>query len=345
MIHLDDVYVLEAKLGAAAATTNPDVLAFFIDDASGTPIADKAAVTLSGTANTTVVNHGASGKKRAITTVALQNKDTAAVTVTIQVYDGVSVRYPLFVATLQTGDNLGYDDRRGWYVTDSSGQLRTSGSTSGRIIRTIQYLTSGTAATYTPPTLCWGYEIEEVGGGGGGGGAASTAANCAAGSGGCAGSYLRAFIIVVSGTATYTVGALGAGGTAGNNNGTGGGNTTFAYNGTTYTAPGGGGGSGSAAGNVSNIVIPAATTGSTNGDINGRGMAGEPGITMSGTIGGSGSGGSGPFGGGGVGLIAEAAGNAGAGYGAGGGGALSLGTSTRAGGDGTGGLIKITEYY
>ncbi len=345
MIHLDDATVLEAVLSAAAATTNPDITAFYVDDvSSATPDAKKNAVALTGATAVTLVAAAASGKKRAISTIALHNKDTAAVTLTIRTNASSTIKN-LITVTLQVGDNFGYEDRGNYYVTDSSGQLRVAGNTSGRIIRTTQYLTSGTAATYTPPASCWAFQIRMVGGGGGGGGAASTAANCAAASGGSASSPLVKFLVNVGGTATYTVGTKGTGGAAGNNNGNAGNNTTFAYNSVTYTATGGNRGTGSAAGTAAAVVASLATSAATNGDINGVGQVGGPGYTLSGTVGVSGYGGSGLFGGGGAPLSAEAAGNNATGYGSGGSGALSLGTSTRAGGDGSDGLIEITEYY
>lgn len=208
----------------------------------------------------------------------------------------------------------------------------------------IQVLTAS-SGTYTPSagtvTAC----IDLVAGGGGGGGCSSSAAAGAVGGGGAAGGYLLK-CLTVSGSPTYTVGALGtAGASTGGTGGTGG-DSTFVNGATTYTAKGGLGGVGETAGTSLAAVAGGAHGGvSTNGDVNGAGEPGSPAARLSGLIGLSGKGGSGRYGGGGVGLTAAGAGVAGAGKGSGGGGGCVLNNSGAViGGVGTVGVIVVWEY-
>jgi hypothetical protein len=244
----------------------------------------------------------------------------------------------LNVANL-TGSNL--------VVTDGAKNLASTNTLSNTVLgnipkATVTSLTSG-SGTYTTPANCTHIEVHIWGGGGGGGAVAGgSGATGAAGGGGGAGYQ---FILISSPAATYSysVGALGAGGTAGANAGSNGGNTTFG----TFTADGGLGGAGYTA-----LITAGTAAGGLGGGTSGSatlslmGASGIAGITVSSAASVSGNGGSAAMGGGGApGRISTGAGSTGTTVGAGGGGALINGTGSQAGGNGGPGQIIVIQYF
>jgi len=148
-------------------------------------------------------------------------------------------------------------------VLTSNGTTWTSSapSSTGRLIRAPQILTSGTS--YTTPSNCTAIYVELWGAGGSGG-----RGNSGSGGGG-SGAYCAKYATVTGSTAyTIAIGSGGAAPTSNSQNGNTGGSTTITIGATTYTAGGGGGGNGNAAD----------TGGSggtaTNGDINISGQQG-----------------------------------------------------------------------
>lgn len=209
----------------------------------------------------------------------------------------------------------------------------------------VSVLTSGTAATYTVPAGIYRLRVRLIGGGGGGGGADGGSSQAGAGSGGGSGGYVEKVYSTTPGaTFTYTIGALGAGGTAGNNAGTAGGNTLFDEGGSVLTGSGGGGGSSFAAGTTYNVASVGAGGAATGGDVNIPGTVGLRGWRWSGTQVMPGQGASSLLGGGGAAANSDSVGNSASGYGAGGGGAGATTTTDRAGGNGTVGVIIVEEY-
>lgn len=207
-------------------------------------------------------------------------------------------------------------------------------TSTGRLLRAPQVLTSGTS--YTTPSGCTGIYVEAIGGGGAGGSIVSTAN--LGGAGGGAGAYCAKYFTVTASTAySYAIGAGGTPGSVGNNKGGDGGNTTFTVSATTITAGGGKGGE-----SANNGYIGGAGGTATSGDLN---VSGGPGAGQAGSAGeNSGCGGSSFFGGGGNGVEGNSSANAGA-NGGGGSGPSNGGTGTnRAGGAGGAGLIRIWEY-
>lgn len=343
MIFLTSGSDLLKLITGSAATV--DVQATFVDITTSAFTPGRTNTAISTAATTTIIGSPGASTQRQVKIVTVRNKDAAVSTaVTFQHTDG-STAVNLFSCTLLLGEQLQYVDGEGFTVFDSNGNRKVLVNAPGTLIRAPQVITSGSAATYTPPSSCNGILVLAIAQGGGGGGAASTGSNASPAGGGGAGGVVQKYF-ASPGTGTYTVGTSGGGGgSAGANNGTAGSNTTFLCNSTTITANGGSPGIGASAGTT--VVYNAGGAGgavSTNGDANGAGDPGTWGTRLSGTVAASGRGGSGPYGGGGVGLTAEAAGSNAAGFGAGGGGALSLGTSTRAGGNGAAGLIIIFEY-
>ena len=208
----------------------------------------------------------------------------------------------------------------------TSGQVLTSGgasaapswttvsaSASGGLIRAPQVLTSGTS--YTTPAGCTAIIVEAVGGGGGAG-SSSTAIV----SGGGGGAYVKKYFTVTASTPyTYAIGAGGAGRAAGAGAGAAGGSSTFTVGATTVTAGGGN--------NGENSSITVTGGSATNGDLNvvgGRSIGTGTGISF---------GGSSMYG------VGGPPGSAGTGFGAGGG-----ASQNNPGGNGTNGVIIISEY-
>lgn len=206
-------------------------------------------------------------------------------------------------------------------------------SSSGRLLRAPQILTSGNS--YTTPAGCNAIYVEVVGGGGGGGLAYSetTGAAVSAGGGGSGAYSAKYFPVSASTSYSYTIGAGGLGSTSiSTPDGSSGGQSTFTVGTTIVTAGGGVGGKGlRSSGDVS---AGGGNGGSaSNGDLNVRGAGGSPG-GISGSAGGTG--GSSFFGGGG------AYGSAGV---LGGGGAGGSAVNTiESGQNGGAGLIRIWEY-
>jgi hypothetical protein len=80
------------------------------------------------------------------------------------------------------------------------------------------------------------------------------------------------------------------------------------------------------------------------GDIAAAGRQGGWSLRTGAAVGISGEGGSGPFGGGGKSIGLAGTGSPGTGYGAGGGGAVSYSAAVNAGGAGSAGVVRITEF-
>lgn len=245
------------------------------------------------------------------------------------------------------------------FDTGNSGQVLTSNGEG--VAPTFQAFNSITrvniqvftaSGTYTPTAGMKYCIVECIGGGGGGGGvAASSTLNGAAGGGG-GGGYKRTIIsaATIGASQTVTIGSAGSGGSTSGGNGTAGTTTSL---GTLVGAGGGGQGTG--------VSSPAAS-----GRANGGSGGGNGGGTSTPSFVGvgnrtqdsfytaslavSGRGYRSGMGGGTVSGIALSAAGATAGknstsYGAGGSGAAMLATNTGvAGGNGTAGLMIITEF-
>jgi hypothetical protein len=233
------------------------------------------------------------------------------------------------------------------FMSDSSGNWRcyafqrASGALG--VVKPPQVFTA--SGTYTPSAGMLYCIIECVGGGGGGGSAAGSAANIYTGGGGGSGGYSRvmATAATIGASKTVTIGAGGAGGAAGSNNGAAGGDTSVG------TLSVGKGGAGGTFGSAANVGAGGAGGVAGTGDITPTGSPGMGGQynTALASITPSGMGGSSIFGGGArsIASITAQAGNNATNYGSGGGGAYAYNTASNfAGGNGTAGIVIITEF-
>lgn len=92
-----------AVMSGAAATTNPDFTAAFADN-DGTSFTEGASDgALNGTSQVTVVDAPSASTRRTIKSITIENRDTAAVTVTLS-YDNNGTLRRIAVVTLAVGD-------------------------------------------------------------------------------------------------------------------------------------------------------------------------------------------------------------------------------------------------
>lgn len=218
----------------------------------------------------------------------------------------------------------------------------------GRSVRppTVEWLTSGTAATYTTLAGAKVLEVELWGAGGGSGGVDGQVGGGAVSGPGAGGGYCMLEISAPAASYTYTVGAGGTAGSSGNNAGGAGGATTFADGGSVNMSAGGGAAGPGQLGTAGTSLVTGAAGGtSSGGDINLTGGDAGGKTIVGGLPSGLPVSGAAPILGGGVRPAINGAGVAGRTYGEGGGSAMSTDATNFAGAAGAGGLIKITTHY
>lgn len=294
------------------------------------------------TATTTTIATGSATAtvSRNIRLVMARNTATTSNTLTFETFDNASgLTTTCYQVTLAPGDAVHYVEGFGWEYLPATPTVQVP----GRLLKTTT-VTSGT--TFTTGASTNTMRVRLMGGGGGGAGCTAVASAASAGGGGGGGGYAEKLFPAAPSTA-YTI-AIGGGG-AGNSGaaGSNGGATTFTANGVTVTANGGTGAVvATAVTTLSAYAGGAGAAVSTNGDFNGVGAPGEPGVTLvvATPIVASGSGGSSLWGDGGIGLTAVGNGNNGAGFGGGGGGGATGASTVRTGGSGSGGAIIVDEF-
>jgi hypothetical protein len=322
----------------SGSTGNIDVHASYVDY-NGTVVTPGRTNTaqITTAATTTIVGSPGASTQRNAKHISIRNAHASTSNaITVQHYDGTTTT-TLVKYTLLAGESLQYWDERGWIVIDASGGIKNSPSAGRLLARTVK--TSGT--THTTQMGTTSFWVCCVGSGGSGGGNPATANT--AGSGGGAGGYVEKLYNGKVGNQTYTV-AIGASKTGTSNAaGTAGDVTTFTDGTTLITAQGGTAGLLAVA--ATSVAGGAASTVSTNGDLNGAGAAGQDGISGSATAQG-GKGGDTIYGaGGGTSTANLTVGKAAVGFGGGGGGSCTLATATaQAGGSSGAGVIIIEEY-
>lgn len=124
---------LEILLGGAITTNQLPIVVSFVDilnsDQSISSTDENDLLTNSGTA-VTLISSPASGHSRVLKTLSVQQADTVDAQVIIR-YNVGGVFRNILVATLTSGDNLGYEDQGGFYVLDDTGARKQSAAGAG----------------------------------------------------------------------------------------------------------------------------------------------------------------------------------------------------------------------
>ncbi len=115
---------LEVVLGGAVATNQLPFTAGYTDMVASPAFVESDGQTNGATA-VTLVAAPVANVQRTVNHLSLFNADTAAVTATIRLNNNGTLR-KIFVATLASGDNLGYTPENQFQVHDSSGNLKTT---------------------------------------------------------------------------------------------------------------------------------------------------------------------------------------------------------------------------
>lgn len=110
---------ITAVMSGAATTTNPDFTVAYADNNGTTFTEGSNDGALNGTSSVTVCSAPAASTRRVINSITIENKDTAAVTVTI-IYDNNGTLRNIAKVTLAVGDTWTTD---GTY--DTNGNLKT----------------------------------------------------------------------------------------------------------------------------------------------------------------------------------------------------------------------------
>ena len=121
---------LEVVLGGAAATTNPDFTAHYVDVTSTTFVPGNNHGVTNGTTPATAAAAPGSSTQRQIKLLTVYNVDTASVTLTVQANFNGTVR-KLWVGTLASGEAMLYTDTLGFEVMSTSGARKLTGPSQG----------------------------------------------------------------------------------------------------------------------------------------------------------------------------------------------------------------------
>jgi hypothetical protein len=135
---------ITVAMSGAAATTNPDFVTAYSDDNGTTFVEGSSDGALNGTSQVTLVSAPAASTRRLIKTIYIENRDTAAVTVTITLNNSSTLRN-IAKVTLQVGDTWSTDG-----TTDTNGNLKTvigSVNLSSGVTGTLAIANGGTGAT------------------------------------------------------------------------------------------------------------------------------------------------------------------------------------------------------
>jgi len=140
---------IEVAMSGAAATTNPDFTAAWADDTGSAFTEGASDGALNGTSAVTLVAAPASSTRRVVKTITIENKDTAAVTLTIS-YNNNSTLRTIAKVTLNVGDTWTTDG-----TFDTNGSLKqTLGSInlSSGVTGTLPVANGGTGVTTSTGT-------------------------------------------------------------------------------------------------------------------------------------------------------------------------------------------------
>ena len=94
---------IKVSMSGAAATTNPDFTAAYADDNGTTFVEGASDGALNGAADVTIISAPAASTRRVVKQITIENKDTAAVTITVK-YDNNGTQRTIAKVTLNVGD-------------------------------------------------------------------------------------------------------------------------------------------------------------------------------------------------------------------------------------------------
>jgi hypothetical protein len=116
---------LQVKLAGTVTTNQLPFSTSYIDTTGTATTPGEQDGTTNNTTAVTVAGAPASSTERLIKSFIIQNADTAAATVTV-IYNNNSTLRNVIVATLAVGDQLFYEDGKGWAVLDTNGDIKTN---------------------------------------------------------------------------------------------------------------------------------------------------------------------------------------------------------------------------
>ena len=125
MILTSTTQILQIILAAAKTANDCPVTIDYVDFTSTTTTPSNQLSNTNGVSLVTVLSAPAASTQRKVNFLSLSNKDTAAISATIQVYDSsTSSTYVIASGILiSVGTTLQYTDTRGWFAINSSGQF------------------------------------------------------------------------------------------------------------------------------------------------------------------------------------------------------------------------------
>jgi len=116
---------LQFKLGANITTNQLPFAASYIDTTGTVTTPTEQDGVSNNTTAVTIVSAPAASTQRFVKHLVIQNADTAAATVTA-IYNNNSTLRNILVVTLAVGDQLIYEDGKGWACLDKNGNLKTA---------------------------------------------------------------------------------------------------------------------------------------------------------------------------------------------------------------------------
>jgi hypothetical protein len=139
---------IEVAMSGAAATTNPDFTAAWADDTGSAFTEGATDGALNGTSAVTLVAAPASSTRRVIKTITIENKDTAAVTLTISYNNNGTLR-TIAKVTLNIGDTWTTD---GTFDTNGSFKQTLGAVNVSTVTGTLPVANGGTGVTTSTGT-------------------------------------------------------------------------------------------------------------------------------------------------------------------------------------------------
>ena len=117
---------IEAVMGGAAATTNPDYYTSFVDNTTTTFTPGEKDGTLNGSTDVTICASPAASTQRSVKFFSIYNRDTVPQTITVKYFNGTTERI-INKVTLNVGDTLMYRSNTGFSIINSYGAPTASG--------------------------------------------------------------------------------------------------------------------------------------------------------------------------------------------------------------------------